>query len=103
MLNLCENDDSLGFVLSHEIAHSILSHGIEILSQSEFLEFFIFIAAFFIWSIFPTDLSALLGHLLTKKLIDILFNLPFTRDLETEADKVAMLFAAKSCFDVREG
>lgn len=103
MLNLCENDDSLGFVLSHEIAHSILSHGIEILSQSEFLNFFVFFAAFLIWSVFPTDLSALIGHYLTKKLIDILFNLPFTRDLETEADKVAMLFAAKSCFDVREG
>lgn len=103
MLNLCENDDQLGFVLSHEIAHSILSHGIEILSQSHVLSLFVFFAAFFIWSVFPTDLLAGIGHFLTSRIIDILFNLPFSRDLEIEADKVAMLFAAKSCFDVREG
>lgn len=103
MLKHCENDDSLGFVLSHEIAHSILSHGIEILSQTKFVEMFVFVATFLVWSIFPTDLSALFAHYLTKKLIDILFKLPFTRELEIEADKVAMLFAAKSCYDVREG
>lgn len=103
MLNVCENDDSLGFVLSHEIAHSILSHGAELLSYSEFTNIFVFFGLFAIWTIFPTDLSAIIGHYIANRLIDILFHLPFNRGMEKEADEVAMLFAAKSCFDVREG
>ena len=28
MLEACENDDQLGYILGHEIAHSVLSHGV---------------------------------------------------------------------------
>lgn len=100
MIDVCENEDALGFVLAHEIAHSILSHGIEILSYSSFIDIFLTVGVFFLWSIMPTDFYALIATYLTKKVIDILFNLPFNREMEIEADKVAMLFAAKACIDV---
>lgn len=29
ILKLCKNDDQLGIILSHEISHAILSHGLE--------------------------------------------------------------------------
>ena len=29
LLKLCDNDDQLGIVLSHEISHALLNHGIE--------------------------------------------------------------------------
>jgi len=103
MLNICDNDDSLGFVLSHEIAHSILSHGIEMLSHTSFLSIFTTITAFILSSILPTDFLSIVATYLSNKMIDILFSLPFNREMEIEADKVGMLFAAKSCFDVREG
>lgn len=98
MLNLCENDDALGFVLAHEMAHSILLHGIELLSYSNFLEMFIVIGMFFVWSVMPTDIYALIATWFTRAIISLLFNLPFARKQEIEADKVAMLFAAKSCY-----
>ena len=28
MLATCKNDDQLGFILGHEIAHTVLSHGV---------------------------------------------------------------------------
>ena len=31
MLATCKNDDQLGFILGHEIAHTVLSHGVSTL------------------------------------------------------------------------
>ena len=28
MLATCKNDDQLGYILGHEIAHTVLSHGV---------------------------------------------------------------------------
>ena len=36
------------------------------------------------------------------KVSSMLFELPFNRDMETEADEVGLKLAAKACFDVRE-
>lgn len=81
MFEICENDDSLGFVIAHEIAHSILSHGSEILSYSEFINIFVTFGLFLIWSVFPTDLSAVFANFITNKLVDIIFHLPYGRKM----------------------
>ena len=34
MLQTCTNDDQLGVILGHEIAHTVLSHGVSIMLLS---------------------------------------------------------------------
>lgn len=100
---MCDNDDALGFVLSHEVAHTILSHGIEMISYRNILDIFAITGVFLLWTVLPSDIYAFIATFLSNLAIGILFHLPWTRQMEMEADEVAMTFAAKSCFDVREG
>ena len=37
-----------------------------------------------------------------NKAKEVIFNLPFSRQMELEADSVGLVLAAKACFDVRE-
>ena len=37
-----------------------------------------------------------------NKVSDLIFELPFSRQMETEADEVGLKLAAKSCIDIRE-
>ena len=39
MLSVCSNDDELGIVLAHEIAHTVLKHASELLSESLFVRY----------------------------------------------------------------
>ena len=39
MLSVCSNDDELGIVLAHEIAHTVLKHASELLTESLFVRY----------------------------------------------------------------
>lgn len=54
-----------------------------------------------VWAFLPTDLTAAIGQLVADRLLKFTFELPYSRDLEREADHVGLMFAAKACFDVR--
>lgn len=102
MLEICTNDEQLGNVLAHEMAHCILSHGAEQVSYAQLIDFALvgFLAA--IWAIMPTDGIAVVTHWFFEKVVSILLRLPYSRKLELEADEVGLQLAAKACFDVRE-
>lgn len=102
MLDICSNDDQLGIVLSHEIAHTICQHSVELLSYTSFIDLFVMAIIAAIWAIIPSDALALAAHILMEKLLSLSVRLPYNRKLETEADEVGLSLAAKSCFDVRE-
>jgi Zn-dependent protease with chaperone function len=99
---MCENDDQLGSILAHEIAHCVLGHGAELLSHGQFLDLMLVSIIVAIWSTFPTDITAALAHFLMTKLTNLTIDLPYSRTLETEADEVGLQIAAKACLDVRE-
>ncbi|EFN76847.1 Metalloendopeptidase OMA1, mitochondrial [Harpegnathos saltator] len=101
MLKYVENDDQLGFVLAHEMAHSLLSHIIELLTDQFFLDFLIVVPTLLVWVVFP-DMAAAIVQLLINQIMRIMYELPYSRLLEKEADEVAMKLAAKACIDVRE-
>ncbi|KAG8176657.1 hypothetical protein JTE90_029304 [Oedothorax gibbosus] len=102
MLKLCSNDDQLGIILSHEIAHCLQNHGAENVSFSHLLDLISIAIIAAIWAVVPSDSISLLTHWLFQKSVKLLFELPYNRKIETEADKVGLQLAAKACFDVRE-
>ncbi|XP_014481094.1 PREDICTED: metalloendopeptidase OMA1, mitochondrial-like isoform X2 [Dinoponera quadriceps] len=101
LLKYVENNDQLGFMLAHEMAHSLLSHGLEMLSDQLLLDFLIAVPILLIWMIFP-DMAAAIVHTIVDRTINIMHQLPYNRVLEKEADEVAMQLSAKACIDVRE-
>ncbi|XP_037526945.1 metalloendopeptidase OMA1, mitochondrial [Rhipicephalus sanguineus] len=102
MLEICGNDEQLGNVLAHEMAHCVLGHGAEQVSYAHLIDFALvgFLAA--IWAIMPTDGIAVVTHWFFEKVVSLLLRLPYSRKLELEADEVGLQLAAKACFDVRE-
>ncbi|GFY59798.1 metalloendopeptidase OMA1, mitochondrial [Trichonephila inaurata madagascariensis] len=102
MLNLCSNDDQLGIILSHEIAHCILNHGMENLSFTHLLDLCSLAIIAVIWAVIPSDTISVLSHWMFNKSIALFLQLPYNRTIETEADHVGLQLAAKACFDVRE-
>lgn len=99
---MCENDDQVGNILAHEMAHCVLGHGAELLSHGQLLDVLIISVIEMIWTLLPTDITAAIAHFLMSKLTDLTIDLPYSRTLETEADLVGVQMAAKACFDVRE-
>lgn len=102
MLKVCSNDDQLGVVLGHEMAHAVLGHTAELLSYTHIVDLVMLVVVAAVWAILPTDLIAAVAHWATTRVKDLLLELPYSRMLEAEADEVGLQLAAKCCFDVRE-
>jgi Zn-dependent protease with chaperone function len=90
------NEDKLAIILGHEMAHAILGHSEEKLSPCMLVPMAV------IWAFMPSDGIAFITHWFIKKAMDIFEDLPFSREMEMEADTSGLKLAAKACFDVRE-
>ncbi|EFN74437.1 Metalloendopeptidase OMA1, mitochondrial [Camponotus floridanus] len=101
ILKIIENDDQLAIVLAHEMAHSLLLHSLESLSDQLLWDFLIAVPILLVWALFP-DVTAFIIHMIGERIINIMYNLPYSRVLENEADEVGLKLAAKACIDIRE-
>ncbi|XP_022643597.1 metalloendopeptidase OMA1, mitochondrial-like [Varroa destructor] len=101
MLELCQNDDELGCILAHEMAHAVLNHSAENISYAHFVDICVVFLLAVIWAVMPSDGIAAITHWLFNKIVALMLHLPYSRKLETEADTVGLELAAKACFDVR--
>ncbi|XP_030350581.1 metalloendopeptidase OMA1, mitochondrial isoform X2 [Strigops habroptila] len=101
LLNAVSDIHQLSFILGHEIAHAVLEHAAEKASLVHLLDFLSLIFLTMIWAICPRDSLAVVGQWLQSKLQEFMFDRPYNRTLEAEADKVGLQFAAKACVDVR--
>ncbi|XP_043409088.1 metalloendopeptidase OMA1, mitochondrial isoform X1 [Chelonia mydas] len=101
LLNAVSDIHQLSFILGHEIAHAVLGHAAEKASLVHFLDFLSLILLTMIWAVCPRDSLAVVGQWIQTKLQEFLFDRPYNRTLEAEADKVGLQFAAKACVDVR--
>ncbi len=115
MLEVCGNDDQLGIVLCHEIAHNILNHvasfvvvyygyifelllrtitvyvlfhQAEKLSYVSFVNMLVLVPLAVLWAVVPSDGLAIVADWFFKRVIDVVFELPFSRNMEREADEV---------------
>jgi predicted Zn-dependent protease len=57
---------------------------------------------FICWAICPTDFSALISQSLANEFVKLYLDLPYSRQLESEADKIGLMIAARGCYDVRK-
>ncbi|NXY88609.1 OMA1 Metalloendopeptidase, partial [Alcedo cyanopectus] len=101
LLDAASDIDQLSFILGHEIAHAVLEHAAEKASLVHFLDFLSLIFLTVIWAICPRDSLAVVGQWIQSKLQEFVFDRPYSRTLEAEADRVGLQFAAKACVDVR--
>ncbi|XP_073936092.1 metalloendopeptidase OMA1, mitochondrial isoform X3 [Castor canadensis] len=101
LLNSVIDTHQLSFLLGHEIAHAVLGHAAEKASMVHLLDFLGMIFLTMIWAICPRDSLAILGQWIQSKLQEYMFDRPYSRTLEAEADKVGLQLAAKACVDVR--
>lgn len=101
MLQVVNNDDQLAAIIGHEMAHALLSHSAEIASKTHILELLLLVPIIALWTLLP-DSVALSSHYFTEYISAVLFQLPFSRLLETEADAVGLEMMAKACFDPRQ-
>ncbi|XP_008210236.1 metalloendopeptidase OMA1, mitochondrial-like [Nasonia vitripennis] len=100
-LQMVENDDQLAIVLAHEMAHAVLKHSYEQVSRGIIIELMLALPIAATWAVFP-DLLAGFLLLLGQSIVDVFHTLPYSRALETEADTIGLLIAAKACIDIRE-
>lgn len=93
ILNVCQDDDHLAAVLSHEIAHNVAHHAGERMSQA--------------YVLLPLALAAFqqlgLGDFagMSRILIDLAFLRPGSRKQEAEADHIGLLIMSEACYDPR--
>jgi len=59
-------------------------------------DFLIAIPILLVWALFP-DVTAFIIHMIGERIINIMYNLPYSRVLENEADEVGLKLAAKVC------
>ncbi|KAI8326176.1 hypothetical protein GQ54DRAFT_239821, partial [Martensiomyces pterosporus] len=93
ILPITANEDGLATVLGHEIAHQYARHSAEKLSQANLLSLIYILASFFV------DPSILQ---LGRGMASLLTVLPNSRECESEADYLGLLFMAQACYDPRE-
>lgn len=104
MLKMLNTWEEMAVILGHEMSHAILGHSQEQQSFLAFGEILVIPVLAFIWFYFE-DFLAFLIYSIQQYIYPLLFeygfNLPYGRKLETEADEVGLLLAAKACFDPR--
>ncbi|KAM4722949.1 metalloendopeptidase OMA1, mitochondrial [Rhinophrynus dorsalis] len=101
MLEAVADTHQLSFILGHEMAHALLEHTAEMASVSHFLDFLFLISLAMIWALCPLDSLAIFSQWIQSKLKEFMFDRPYSRTLEAEADRVGLQLAAKACVDVR--
>ncbi|XP_072129917.1 metalloendopeptidase OMA1, mitochondrial isoform X2 [Mobula birostris] len=90
IINVVEDPEINAFVLPAEHASII-----------QLLDFMSLVFLTLTWAVFPRDSLALLGQWIQGKLIQYMFDRPYSRKLEIEADEIGLQLAAKACIDVR--
>ncbi|XP_072045925.1 metalloendopeptidase OMA1, mitochondrial-like [Amphiura filiformis] len=102
MLQAVDNTEQLAAVLAHEMAHVVLSHAAELVSFFNFIDFLLIVVLAGLWAFLPNDGLAMVATWFKNRVVQLLLQMPYNRNLESEADEVGLQIAAKGCFDVRE-
>ena len=97
LINQCKCDEELAFILSHEMAHAVLRHGVEALSRNGVASFLSLFIIALIWAVIPNDLVSYFLHGFSRSTVQVMLEHPHSRKLEMEADKVHIHAVHTSC------
>jgi metalloendopeptidase OMA1, mitochondrial len=100
ILPVAQNADALAAIMGHEIAHALLRHGAERMAQQKLVQMGQIAAGVSVGEMDPQQQQMVLAALGAGAQYGLL--LPFSRDHESEADRVGLLLTAAGCFDPRE-
>ncbi|KAH9510123.1 metalloendopeptidase [Bulinus truncatus] len=102
LMPVLKNVDQMAIVIGHEMAHVVLLHGYEKISLEALIDYVLLVCTFVIWFLVQRSHAAMLISWVCSNILQ-LSHYPLSRIHEREADKVGVMFAARGCFDYREG
>jgi len=97
---VAENTNGLAVVMGHEIGHAIARHGAERMAYQKLVQIGSMAASVALGDMDYQTQRAVMGALGVGAQYGVL--LPFSRDHESEADYLGLLFVARACFDPTE-
>lgn len=100
ILPVAENIDGLAVIMGHEIAHAIARHGAERMAHQKLMQFGQMAAGMALGGMDIGAQRAVMGAMGAGGQYGIL--LPFSRNHESEADYIGLIYAARACYDPRE-
>lgn len=100
ILPVTQNRDGLAIVMGHEIAHAIARHGAERMAQQKLMRIGEMATRVAIGDMDYNTQRGVLAAFGLGAQYGVL--LPFSRDHESEADYMGLIFAARACFDPQE-
>jgi predicted Zn-dependent protease len=100
IIPVAQNADGLAIVMGHEIAHAIARHGAERIAHQKLVQLGTLATGMAMSDMDTQTQQMVMGALGVGAQFGII--LPFSRDHESEADRMGLIFAARACFDPRE-
>jgi predicted Zn-dependent protease len=100
ILPVAKNADGLAVVMGHEIAHAIARHGAERMAQEKLVRIGQMATGVAIGDMDPQTQHMIMGAFGLGAKFGML--LPFSREHESEADYMGLVYVARACFDPRE-
>jgi len=100
ILPIAQNENGLAVVMGHEIAHAIARHGAERMAQQKLVQLGTLVVGVSSSDMDPRQRAAIMGALGVGAQYGIL--LPFSREHESEADYMGLIYVARSCYDPTE-
>jgi predicted Zn-dependent protease len=100
LVPVAENADGLAVVMGHEISHAIARHGAERMAHQKLVQLGTLAAGMALSDMDTGTQQMVMGALGVGAQYGVL--LPFSREHESEADKMGLILMARACFDVTE-
>ncbi len=100
LVPIAENVDGLAVVMGHEIAHAIARHGAERMAHQKLVQLGTMAAGMAFSDMDAGTQQMVMGALGVGAQYGVL--LPFSRDHESEADYMGLIYVARACFDPTE-
>ena len=100
LLPVAASHSGLAVVMGHEIAHAIARHGAERMAHQKLVQIGAMAASVALGDMDYDTRRMIMGALGVGAQYGVL--LPFSRDHESEADYMGLLFVARACFDPTE-
>lgn len=101
LFKVCENDDSLSFVMAHELSHCLLHHSLEKDSLGLFLDTLNTLVWVSCIALVRGEVTATLVPWFVSRALYYGVFLPQSRAIEMEADSLALQMMSRACFDFR--
>ena len=100
ILEVAQNADGLSAVMDHEIAHAIARHGAERMAHQKLVQIGTLAASMAMSDMDIGTQQMVFGALGVGAQYGVL--MPFSREHESEADRIGLIFLARACFDPTE-